>query len=202
KNLLTGQELVYLKDRFDVHVVHVQGSARIKLPDGREMKIGYAGKTDRPYMSVGLALVRDGKIAKDGLSLQAMREYFKAHPADLDRYLYENQLYVFFKEQDGGPWGSLNALVTPYRTIATDKTVFPRGCIAFVETKLPAAGPGGGVAQAAYYGFALDQDTGSAIRAAGRCDVYLGVGPDAEKLAGQTYAEGKLYYIFLKMPQP
>jgi len=47
-------------------------------------------------------------------------------------------------------------------------------------------------------GFALDQDTGGAIRAAGRCDIYLGVGDDAGKLAGQTYQEGRLYYLFLK----
>jgi membrane-bound lytic murein transglycosylase A len=47
-------------------------------------------------------------------------------------------------------------------------------------------------------GFALDQDTGGAIRAAGRCDVYMGVGDAAGELAGKTYREGRLYYLFVK----
>ena len=47
-------------------------------------------------------------------------------------------------------------------------------------------------------GFALDQDTGGAIRAAGRCDVYMGVGDRAGELAGGTYREGRLYYLFVK----
>lgn len=202
RNLLAGLELVYLKDRFEAYIVHIQGSARIRLRDGREMKIGYAGKTDRPYTSVGRALVADGKISKEDLSLQGLKEFFRNNPAELDRYLYKNELFVFFSEQDGGPFGSLNTLVTPYHTIATDKTVFPRGCLAFLETMVPAMGPGRKVVTKPFAGFALDQDTGSAIRAAGRCDLYLGIGPDAELLAGKTYAEGKLYYIFVKQPLP
>jgi membrane-bound lytic murein transglycosylase A len=88
----------------------------------------------------------------------------------------------------------LNEPVTPYRTIATDKSIFPRGCLAFVSTNLPRESAG----SAPYRGFALDQDTGGAIRAAGRCDVYMGVGDSAGRLAGQTYQEGRLYYLFLK----
>ena len=54
------------------------------------------------------------------------------------------------------------------------------------------------VANQVYGGFALDQDTGGAIRAPGRCDVYMGLGDTAGELAGQTYQEGRLYYLFLK----
>jgi membrane-bound lytic murein transglycosylase A len=203
RNLLTGQELVYLNDRFEAFIVHVQGSARIRLrDDGREMKIGYAGKTDRPYTSVGRALLADGKIPKEKLSLRGLKEFFRQNPAELDRYLYKNELFVFFSEQEGGPFGSLNTLVSPYHTIATDKAVFPRGCLAFLETRVPALGTWQNVSEKPFAGFALDQDTGSAIRAAGRCDIYLGIGHDAELLAGETYAEGKLFYIFVKQPQP
>ena len=93
--------------------------------------------------------------------------------------------------------GSLNEPVTPVRTIATDKSIYPRACLAFVSTTLPRT-IGGAIYLDPYRGFALDQDTGGAIRAPGRCDVYMGVGDTAGKLAGHTYQEGKLYYLFLK----
>jgi membrane-bound lytic murein transglycosylase A len=104
---------------------------------------------------------------------------------------------VFFKKEDGPPRGSLNEPVTAFRSIATDKSIFPRGCLTFISTTLPQT-RGGTVVNRLYSGFALDQDTGGAIRAAGRCDVYMGQGDTAGKLAGQTYQEGRLYYLFLK----
>ena len=112
-------------------------------------------------------------------------------------YVRRNPRYVFFKKEDGPPRGSLNEPVTPMRSIATDKSIFPRGCLTFISTTLPRA-VGSGVVKELYSGFALDQDTGGAIRAPGRCDVYMGVGEMAGRLAGQTYQEGRLYYLFLK----
>ena len=79
--ILKGQELVWLTDPFEVYIVHVQGSARIRLPDGREMHIGYAGKTDRPYKSVGMELINQGKLQKEELSLARLKRYFREHPA-------------------------------------------------------------------------------------------------------------------------
>jgi membrane-bound lytic murein transglycosylase A len=104
---------------------------------------------------------------------------------------------VFFKEAPGGPFGCLGVSVTPFRSLATDKDVFPRACLAFATISGPAEGAK--LAQSPFRAtFACDQDRGAAIRAAGRCDVFMGVGPSAEALAGRTYSEGKLYYIFLK----
>ncbi|MBM4094063.1 MAG: hypothetical protein FJ276_32340, partial [Planctomycetes bacterium] len=86
-----------------------------------------------------------------------------------------------------------------YRSIATDKAVFPRGCLAFVKTKMPFL-RGQAISDQNFDSFALDQDTGGAIRSAGRTDVFAGTGPEAELLAGRTNAEGRLYYIFVKEP--
>ena len=83
------------------------------------------------------------------------------------------------------------------RSIATDKSIFPRAALGFIATTLPQA-VGGQPVNQIYSGFVLDQDTGGAIRAPGRCDVYMGVGDMAGKLAGQTYQEGQLYYLFVK----
>jgi membrane-bound lytic murein transglycosylase A len=89
----------------------------------------------------------------------------------------------------------LNEPVTAWRTVATDKGIFPRACLAFISTTLPSVT---GQGDWAYQQFALDQDTGGGIRAAGRCDIYMGIGDAAGKLAGRTVQDGKLYYLFLK----
>jgi len=107
------------------------------------------------------------------------------------------QRFVFFRKEDGEPRGSLNEPVTSMRTIATDKSIFPRGSLVFISTVLPQV-EGYRVVNKSYQGFVLDQDTGGAIRAPGRCDVYMGQGELAGRLAGRTYQEGKLYYLFLK----
>ena len=79
------------------------------------------------------------------------------------------------------------------RTLATDKVLFPRGGLVFVETKAKNRSK----PDQWFHQFMLDQDTGGAIRTAGRADIYLGVGPEAERRAGRTMAEGQLYYLFL-----
>ena len=142
----------------------------------------------------------DGKIASDRISLATMIEYFKAHPDEVTTYIRANPRFVFFQSSEGTPRGSLNEPVTPWRTIATDKSIFPRGCLAFLSTTLPQV-QDGQMSIRTYDGFVLDQDTGGAIRAPGRCDIYMGEGDEAGQLAGQTYQEGRLYYIFIK-PQP
>lgn len=193
-----GLELVWLEDPFDAYVAHVQGSARIRLPEGGEVKVGYAGKTDRPYASVAEALIRDGKVSRSDLSLTAVRAYFRKNPGDLERYLPLNASYVFFAEREGGPYGSIGVPVTAMRTLATDKVVYPRGAVAFAQTLLPRPASGGRIRSEPWSGFVLDQDTGGAIRSAGRADLFLGTGETAEREAGHTHAEGRLYYLFLR----
>jgi membrane-bound lytic murein transglycosylase A len=184
-DLLRGLELVWLADPVEAYIVHVQGSVRIRLTDGREMRIGYAGKTDRPYRSVAMEMVKDGRFPRSELSLQKVKGYFHRHPDMIRPYLHRNECYVFFTERDGGPYGSLNVPLTPGRSIATDKAVFPRAAMAYVVSE-------------PMRGFALDQDTGGAIRSAGRCDLFLGSGPEAESRAGRLHHVGRLYYVFAK----
>lgn len=195
--LLDGTEVAWLKDPFEAYVVTVQGSAKLRLADGTLYELGYAGNNGLQYTPIALQMIKDGVIRRNELSLQTLLRYFAAHPDKVNYYCLQNDRFVFFKERPGGPFGSLNVPVTPYRSIATDKEVFPRACLAFLTTSLPTT-YGNSVQVAPYSGFALDQDTGGAIRAAGRSDVYMGIGPQAEATAGRTGAEGALYYIFAK----
>ena len=198
--MYAGQELVWLGDPFEAYVAHIQGSARLRMPDGREITVGYTANNGHEYKSVRAELAQDGKIGpRDGLP--AMLAYFRAHPDEVAAYTGRNPRFIFFAEiADGRPRGSINEPVTLRRSIATDKKIFPPACLAYVWTYLPAR-RGWDVVDAPFQAFVLDQDAGGAIRAAGRCDVYLGVGAEAGELAGRAQNEGRLYYLFLK-PAP
>jgi membrane-bound lytic murein transglycosylase A len=195
--MMRGQEIAWLKDPFEAYVVTVQGSAKLRLEDGSLYELGYSANNGHEYTSVGQALIKDGKLDKNKLSLQSLMQYFQSHPGDVPKYCWKNDRYVFFKEQHGGPYGSINVPVIPYRSIATDKTIFPRACLAYLQTSMPVISQGQ-VHQASFGSFALDQDTGGAIRAAGRCDIFVGIGEGAEAVAGRVGAEGQLYYLFVR----
>lgn len=195
--MLKGQEVAWMADPFEVYIAHVQGSAKLRLPDGSLTTLGYAANNGQEYQSVARQMISDGVVPEEGMSLKAMIEYFKAHPEQVDKYINQNPRFVFFRVASGDPCGSLNEPVIAMRSIATDKSIYPRACLAVVKTRLPRSRDGI-ITKAPVTAFALDQDTGGAIRAPGRCDVYMGVGDEAGQMAGQVYEEGMLYYLFLK----
>ena len=198
KDLYKGNELVWLADPFEVYVCHIQGSVRLRLPDGRALTVGYSANNGHPYKSIRAEMVRDKVIGKRA-GLPSMLRYFKEHPEAVGRYTRRNPRFVFFEiAGDDEPRGCLNEPVTPMRSIATDKKIFPRASLTLIDARLPRRMPAGKIATLRHSGFALDQDAGGAIRAPGRCDVYIGMGEDAGELAGRSLSEGRLYYLFLK----
>jgi len=202
--MLAGSELLWLADPFEAYIAHVQGSAKLRMPDGRVLTVGYAAHNGHEYHSIAKELIKDGKLARKDLSLARMIAHFKANPHEVNEYVYRNPRYVFFEVSEGPPRGCLNEPVTRMRTVATDKAVYPRACLAMIDAPLPLR-HSGGIDVLPYQGFALDQDAGGAIRAPGRCDIYVGVGEKAGEIAGQTYHKGRLYYLFLKpslLPPP
>jgi len=197
---MAGLEIAWLSDRFQAFLVHVQGSARFELPDGNLLTVGYAGKTNQPYRSVGAEIVRDGKMRLEDVTLQTLMEYFQKNPQDLVTYLNRNPSFVFFHETNGRPaTGSLGVPVSAERSIATDKKIFPSGGIALIRTEIPFENPiTGKLELRQIQRFVLDQDTGGAIRGAGRVDIFMGTGDRAKQRAGLIKGEGELYYLVLK----
>ena len=197
---LAGSEIAWLSDRFQAFLVHVQGSARLQLKGGEVLTVGYAGKTDQPYRSVGAELVRDGKIRLEDVDLQALIDYFRANPQETLMYLNRNPSFIFFRETSGQPaTGSIGVPVSPERSIATDKKIFPSGGIALVRTQVPFENPITGKLELRnVQRFVLDQDTGGAIRGAGRVDIFMGTGDRAKQRAGLIKGDGELYYLLLK----
>ena len=199
KSLLQGHELVWLSDRLSAFLVQVQGSARLKMTDGTTMTVGYGGTTNYPYISIGGELVKDGVFDKDELSLPKLLDYFAADPQELDRYLPRNNRFIFFRETAGKPaTGSLGVPVTGDRSIATDKSLMPPGALALIVAPIPDVQPTGEVDTRVVSRYVLDQDTGSAIKGAGRVDIFLGSGNVAGERAGLLNGSGNLFDLLLK----
>jgi membrane-bound lytic murein transglycosylase A len=199
KGSLKGAEIVWLRDRLQAFLIQVQGSARLNLTDGSTMTVGYAGSTDYPYTGIGRELVKAGKFKLEELTLPALTQYFRDNPAEMNTYLPRNQRFVFFKKTQGSPaMGSIGVPVLPERSIATDKTLFPPGALAIIQTQIPQKTTGGDLVQQPVTRYVLDQDTGSAIKGAGRVDVFMGTGVLAGDRAGLINSNGQLYYLLLK----
>ncbi|CAM2070742.1 Peptidoglycan lytic exotransglycosylase [Sulfidibacter corallicola] len=198
-------ELVYLASYWDNFVFQIQGGGFVQLPDGGYLKLDYAGKNGRPYVSVGRLLIEDGIIPRENMSMQALTAYFRDNPDDIARYCFQNESYVFY-QSDGVthrdlrpelfPHGSLGFPVTTRRSIATDKKLFPGGGLAFIRgMQHQSQGP-----PQPFSGFVLDQDTGGAIRE-NHIDVFMGAGDEAEALAGRLKDKrGEVFFLVLKKP--
>ena len=196
---LRGLELLWLPDRLEAFLVQIQGSARFQLTDGTEMSVGFDGKTNYSYTSVGRELGKDGKLPLSGLTIPVMREYFSQHPEELSRYLPRNRGFVFFKETYGAPAaGSIQVPLTAERSIATDKSLMPPGALALIHAHLPAPNAFGQMEYRTVSRYVLDQDTGGAIKGPGRVDYFMGTGKLAGDRAGVTGGPGQLYYLLLK----
>jgi membrane-bound lytic murein transglycosylase A len=169
------------------------------MSDGSLMTVGYAGKTNYPYSSVGRELAKDGKLQLEGLTLPVLIDYFRRFPAEMNQYLPRNQSFVFFKETNGAPaTGSIGVPVTAERSIATDKSLMPPGALALIRATIPYPNATGQLESRRVSRYVLDQDTGSAIRGAGRVDIFMGTGPQAGDRAGIIGGAGELYYPLLK----
>ncbi len=196
---LRGLELVWLSDRLDAFLVQVQGSARLQLTDGTVLSVGYDGRTEYEYRSIGRMLIDDGIIPEAELTLPLLIDYFQRHPDALNRYLPQNNRFVFFQETYGAPpQGSLDVPVTAERSIATDKSLMPPGALAVFLTDYPVVTASHGIETCLVSRFVLDQDTGGAIRGAGRADIFMGTGQQAGDRAGLINTPGELFYLLIR----
>lgn len=201
RGLLKGNEIAYLKSKLDAYLIHVQGSGQLRLSSGEMVYVGYGADSGHKYSSIGRMLVMDGKIPEEELTLSTLMNYFEQHPGDLDYYLRKNDRFIFFKRVNyATPYGSIGVPVTPMRSIATDKKVFPAGGLAFAVIEPRKAKKswqfwkkGKGGTRKSF--FVLDQDTGSAIQTPARADVYFGIGDQAMYEAGNLNTYGQLYYL-------
>ena len=189
------KELVWLDDPVERFFLHIQGSGKIRLPDGAWFRVGYAASNGWPYRSVGKMLLSQGKLQPGEASAQGIRRYLRRHPAEQDRILFHNRRYIFFRVVSAGPLGSLGVPLTPGRSIAVDPNWYPPGAVGFIRASRPRLQENGQVSWQPFSRFVALQDRGAAITGPGRADIYWGSGPQPE--AGLMAQRGELY-IFLK----
>ena len=193
-------EIVWLKDPLDVAFLHIQGSGRLRLPDGRDLLVQYQASNGRPYRSIGRYMIEKGFLAREAMSMQAIRKYLTEHPEVLNEVLTYNPSYVFFRQVEKGPLGSLGVLLTPGRSIALDSKIFPKGALGFISCQKPLVNDQGDISGWTQFSrFVLNQDSGGAIKGAGRADIFWGSGPYAELTSGHLQHDGDLY-ILIKKP--
>ena len=194
-----AEELAWVDDPVDLFFLQVQGSGKVYLTGGQSLNVHYHTTNGRPYRSIGKLLIEQGAIARSDMSMQAIRRYLNDHPESLRKVLNYNPSYVFFKLEEDGPLGSLSVRLTPGRSIATDRRLFPKGALAFIDTRQPLITAEGRIdSWTRLSRFVLNQDTGGAIRGAGRADVFWGNGPYAEIAAGHMKEAGDLYFLILE----
>ncbi|MHC5772977.1 murein transglycosylase A [Nostoc sp.] len=199
KGKLRGLELFWFRDRLEPYLAQIEGSARLQLPDGTQTTIGYAGNNAYNYKSIGRELVNDGKLPLQGITLPIILDYFQKHPQELNIYIPRDRSFVFFQENHGQPaQGYINVPLTAERSIATDKSLMPPGALALIHTSIPFVNPTGKMEERIVSRYVLDQDTGGAIKGAGRVDYFLGTGKIAGDRAGVTVSNGQLFYLLLK----
>lgn len=196
-------ELVWLDDAADAFFLQVQGSGLVQLDDGSQMRVGFAAQNGHAYVAVGRVLIARGEIAREDVSLQTIRAWLAAHPAEAPALLRENPSYVFFRElpkpQDDsdGPPGAQGVALLPGRSLAVDRSHFALGLPVWLDTTQPALQPG--AAEKPLRRLMVAQDTGGAIRGGVRGDVFWGHGDEAEALAGRMKQPGRWWLL---LPKP
>lgn len=196
-------ELVWVDDPVDAFFLEIQGSGRIQLEDGSEMRVGYAGQNGFVYTAVGRELIRRGALTREQMSMQSIREWLEANPDEGREVMRTNASYVFFRELTGdGPVGSLGVALTPERSLAVDPLFVPLGVPVWIDTTIPAGAPGGPRPLQRLF---VAQDTGGAINGPVRGDVFWGHGDDAASTAGSMRQPGRLWLLLPKtvtLPEP
>jgi membrane-bound lytic murein transglycosylase A len=194
-----GLEIAWVEDSIDLFFLHIQGSGLIRLPDGALLSVGYAAQNGRPYRSIGRLLIDRGEVPREEMSMQRLRRYLNDNPQARVEVFNTNESYVFFRVLQGGPLGSLEVPVTPGRSIATDARLFPKGAMVLIQTEIPRIDGAGRLAGwRPITRFALNQDTGGAIRGLQRADIYFGSGGEAAGLAGYMNRPGKMFFLVAK----
>lgn len=187
-----GLEIAWVADPVEFFFLQVQGSGRLRAPDGSVMRIGYAGQNGLPYTGIGGLMRQRGLIgAGPGQysgSMQGIMQYIHDHPVEGQALMDENKSYVFFKELTGdGPLGALGVPVRSGSSVAADPRFVPLGAPVWLDLDRSEAG-----------GVWIAQDTGGAIKGANRFDTFWGAGDQARVTAGGMSGRGQALVLVPK----
>ena len=185
-----GLELVWLDDPVEAYFLQIQGSGRIRMPDGTVIRVGFAGKNNQPYRSIGQELIRRGTFQPHEVSADVIQDWVRHNPEAGRALLNHNPSFVFFRQigelaPGDGPVGAMGASISDLRSVAIDP--------AFVELGTPVWIEKDGAAPLRR--LMVAQDTGGAIKGAQRADIFYGTGRDAGLVAGRVRDGGRMVLL-------
>ncbi|WP_170382337.1 murein transglycosylase A [Ruegeria atlantica] len=185
-----GLEIAWVDDPVELFFLQIQGSGRIRLPDGGALRVGYGGANGHPYRSIGAELIRRGALGAHEVSAQMIRAWVRKNPEAGAELLFHNPSYVFFREvtrvaPEFGPLGAMNRSVTTMRSIAADPSYTPLGAPVWVEKD----------GKDPMRRLMIAQDTGAAIKGAQRADIFFGTGDSAGQAAGRLKDPGRMVVL-------
>jgi membrane-bound lytic murein transglycosylase A len=192
--LLKGSEIAWVQDPVAAAFMQIQGSGKIRLQDGRMLRLGYAGTNEQPFKSFAQWLLDRKEITRGEASMQGISQWAQRNPDRVNEMLNANPRFVFFKELPGnvsadlGPTGALNVPLTTERSIAIDLQAMPLGAPVFLATTKP-------LSDQALQKLVMAQDTGKAIVGGVRADYYWGSGDAAGEMAGRMKQNGKMWVL-------
>lgn len=186
-------ELVFLEDPIDAFFIHIQGSARIRLTDDSIMRVSFDGKSGHDYTPIGRELIKRGEIAREEMSMQAIRHWLSDNRDQQYEIMWHNRSFIFFKEQEwidpnDGPIGAAAVPLTPFRSLAVDRTLHTFGTPIYLNADLDIG----------FQKLMIAQDTGSAIVGPARGDIFFGSGDEAEQKAGIVQHPADFYLLWPK----
>ena len=189
-----GLEIVWLKDWADAYFIQVQGSGRVRLPEGTVIRLAFAAKSGRPYTGIGAILVDRGVFPRESMSLQAIREWMAKHQAEARNLMWQNESYIFFRDNPNaganeGPPGAQHVPLTPGRSLAVDRTIWMYGTPMWIDSSARRSSDAN---VTEFRRLMIAQDTGTAIRGLVRGDVFWGSGKEAEYAAGHMKSPGTM----------
>ncbi len=199
-----GLELAWFTNRADIMDLHIEGSGRLALPDGRVIKANFASTNSLKFKGWLTAMIEAGALPREGISHEKGKQYLRDNPGKERAIMSANRRYTFFKleqpaDPEEGPAGTYGLPLTGWRSIAMDNALVPMGAIAFMRTTMPDVD-----AEGALLGrkedsrFVFCQDTGGAIKGPGRVDFFAGNGKKSRTFAFKLWDPGQLYLLVLK----
>lgn len=194
-----GLEIAWVDDQVALFLLHIQGSGKIRLPEGLMLHVTYAQSNGRPFRGLTGMMVEKGLLKENGKSYEQMKRFLIDHPEERQELMNYNERYVFFRIVTEGPLGALNLPLVAGRSIATDLDIYPKGALALIKTRKPVFDEQGRISSwESFSRFVLNHDTGAAIKGPGRVDLFCGTGETAERTAGAMKENGELYFLLLK----
>jgi membrane-bound lytic murein transglycosylase A len=190
-------EICYLKDPVDAFFIHIQGSVRVKLKDGKLLRLNYEAANGQPYTPVGKFLIERNIYTREEMSMEKIREWMNANPEEGHKLRLRNKSYVFFREtglgQSEEPIGAQGVSLTPGRSIAVDRNLHVYGTPFFIQAELPIESE---APTTPFRRLMIAQDTGGAIVGPARADIYWGAGVEAGVISGRFKQPGKFVMLF------